>query len=59
MSTWKEVNRVCVRVGEVQASQHCGLQIIVHPDHLEELTSLYERSGATDELIELMEQGLG
>jgi clathrin heavy chain len=59
VSTWKEVNRVCVRVGEFKLARIAGLQIIVHPDHLEELTSLYERSGATDELIELMEQGLG
>ena len=59
VSTWKEVNRVCVRAGEFKLARIAGLQIIVHPDHLEELTSLYERSGATDELIELMEQGLG
>ena len=43
---------VCVRVGEFKLARIAGLQIIVHPDHLEELTSLYEQSGATDELIE-------
>ena len=30
-------------VGEFKLARIAGLQIIVHPDHLEELTSLYER----------------
>jgi len=59
VSTWKEVNRVCVRAGEFRLARVAGLQIIVHPDHLEELTQLYERAGQPDELIQLMEQGLG
>jgi clathrin heavy chain len=59
VSTWKEVNRVCVRVGEFKLARVAGLQIIVHPDHLEELTLLYERAGQPMELIQLMEQGLG
>ena len=59
VSTWKEVNRVCVQVGEFRLARVAGLQIIVHPDHLEELTLLYERAGQPMELIQLMEQGLG
>ncbi|KAH8049268.1 hypothetical protein JL720_15657 [Aureococcus anophagefferens] len=59
VSTWKEVNRVCVQVGEFCLARVAGLQIIVHPDHLEELTLLYERAGQPMELIQLMEQGLG
>jgi clathrin heavy chain len=31
----------------------------VHPDHLEELILHYERAGHPNELIQLMEQGLG
>lgn len=36
-----------------------GLQIIVHPDHLEELISQYEKFGFFDELMTLLDQGLG
>jgi hypothetical protein len=37
----------------------CGLHIIVHPDHLEELIGHYERAGKSAELMQLLEQGLG
>ena len=37
----------------------CGLHIIVHPDHLEELIQTYEDVGQPIELITVMEQGLG
>lgn len=57
--TWKEVNAACVEAGEFRLAQVCGLHIIVSPDHLEELLYHYERHGHTDELISLMEQGLG
>jgi clathrin heavy chain len=57
--TWKEVNLACLRAGEFRLANVCGLHIIVHPDHLEELISHYERAGRSTELIQLMEQGLG
>jgi len=59
VSTWKEVNKACVKAEEFRLARIAGLQIIVHPDHLEELTLLYEREGQPLELIQLMEQGLG
>ena len=59
VSTWKEVNRACVHAGEFRLAGIAGLHIIVHPDHLEELTLLYESEGHPQELIQLMEQGLG
>ena len=59
VSTWKEVNATCVSAGEFRLAGICGLHIIVHPDHLEELISHYERLGHSAELIKLMEQGLG
>ncbi|KAJ8601991.1 hypothetical protein CTAYLR_002731 [Chrysophaeum taylorii] len=59
VSTWKEVNKACVKADEFRLARVAGLQIIVHPDHLEELTLLYEREGQPMELIQLMEQGLG
>jgi clathrin heavy chain len=59
ITTWKEVNLACLRAGEYNLAKDCGLKIIVHPDHLEELIAHYEKSGKSVELIELMEQGLG
>jgi clathrin heavy chain len=59
ISTWKEVNLSCLRSEEFRLANICGLHIIVHPDHLEELIGHYERAGRSTELIQLMEQGLG
>ncbi|KAF1331725.1 Clathrin heavy chain, partial [Globisporangium splendens] len=59
VGTWKEVNYACVDVGEFRLAGLCGLHIMVHPDHLEELILHYERRGHSTELLKLMEQGLG
>mmetsp|Transcript_15803 Transcript_15803/g.20869 ORF Transcript_15803/g.20869 Transcript_15803/m.20869 type:complete len:1733 (+) Transcript_15803:212-5410(+) len=59
VSTWKEVNIACVKAKEFRLAAMCGLHIIVHPDHLEEIILHYERSGFPEELINLMESGLG
>lgn len=59
MRTWKEVNAACVEAHEFRLAQICGLSIIVSPDDLEELIEHYERFGHFEELIKLMEQGLG
>lgn len=59
IATWKAVNRACIKAGEFRLANICGLRIIVHPDHLEELILEYERAGHPNELIQLMEQGLG
>lgn len=59
ISTWKEVNLACLRANEFRLANICGLHIIVHPDHLEELIGHYERAGRANELMQLMEQGLG
>eukprot|EP00981_Chlorochromonas_danica_P008853 scaffold2320_cov168-Ochromonas_danica.AAC.5 len=57
--TWKEVCLACLKAEEFRLANICGLHIIVHPDHLEELIGHYERAGRSTELIQLMEQGLG
>jgi len=57
--TWKEVNLACLIASEFRLANICGLHIIVHPDHLEELIGHYERAGRSTELIQMMEQGLG
>ncbi|KAG1708834.1 hypothetical protein DVH05_022455 [Phytophthora capsici] len=59
VGTWKEVNYACVDVNEFRLAGLCGLHIIVHPDHLEELILHYEKRGHSTELLKLMEQGLG
>ena len=59
ITTWKEVNLACLRAEEFRLANICGLHIIVHPDHLEELIMHYEKAGRSAELMQLMEQGLG
>lgn len=56
---WKEVNIACVNAREFRLAQICGLNLIVHAEELSELTSLYERLGYFEELIQLFEAGLG
>jgi len=57
--TWKEVNAACIKAGEFRLAQLAGLHIIVSPDHLEELIHSYEEAGHWEELIKLLEQGVG
>lgn len=57
--TWKEVNLSCVKHKEFRLAQICALHIIVNPDELEELISSYEQFGHFDEVISVMEAGLG
>lgn len=59
VSTWKEVSKACVANSEFRLASMCGMHIIVHPDHLEELITLYERAGHPTELISMLEQGCG
>lgn len=55
---WKEVCFACVRAGEFKTATNCGMSIIIHPDHLEDLIEYYEKFGYNDELIQLLEQGM-
>jgi len=59
ISTWKEVNAVCLQAQEFRLAGVCGLKIIVQPDHLEELIQRYEVAGHPTELMTLLEQGKG
>mmetsp|Transcript_77481 Transcript_77481/g.134401 ORF Transcript_77481/g.134401 Transcript_77481/m.134401 type:complete len:1720 (-) Transcript_77481:143-5302(-) len=56
--TWKEVNIACVAAQQFRCAQIAGMHIIVHPDHLEELISNYEKQGFFEELIALLDSGL-
>merc|ERR1719506_2577316 len=57
--TWKEVNASCVEHKEFRLAQICALHIIVNPDELEELIGSYEKFGHFEEVIAVMEAGLG
>eukprot|EP00397_Hematodinium_sp_SG-2012_P000429 GEMP01000429.1.p1 GENE.GEMP01000429.1~~GEMP01000429.1.p1 ORF type:complete len:1703 (+),score=505.89 GEMP01000429.1:149-5257(+) len=57
--TWREVNIACVEAEEFRFAQIAAMHIIVHPDHLEELIMNYERHGYFEELMSLLDSGLG
>ncbi|KAI3793232.1 hypothetical protein L1987_35848 [Smallanthus sonchifolius] len=57
--TWKEVCFACVDAEEFRLAQICGLNIIVQVDDLEEVSEYYQHRGCFNELISLMESGLG
>ena len=56
---WKQVNEACVAKKEFRLAQICGLHLIVHAEELQDLVKQYERGGYFDELIALLEAGLG
>lgn len=55
----RQVCYACVDEKEFRLAQLCGLAIIVNADELEEVSEFYERKGHFDELIALMESGIG
>ncbi|KAK3077093.1 hypothetical protein LTS18_011230, partial [Coniosporium uncinatum] len=56
---WKQVNEACVAKKEFRLAQICGLNLIVHAEELSDLVRQYEHNGYFDELISLLEAGLG
>ncbi|KAF9584414.1 hypothetical protein BGW38_006556 [Lunasporangiospora selenospora] len=56
---WKDVNAACIERKEFRLAQVCGLALVVHPEELEDLIQLYESQGYFDELMSLLEAGLG
>jgi clathrin heavy chain len=59
IKVWKQVNEACVAKKEFRLAQICGLNLIVHAEELTDLVKQYERNGYFDELISLLEAGLG
>jgi clathrin heavy chain len=49
----------CVRAKEFKSATQCGLNVIVLPDHIEDVIQFYEKFGYSEELIGLLEQGTG
>lgn len=56
---WRQVNEACVAKKEFRLAQICGLNLIVHAEELADLVKQYERNGYFDELISVLEAGLG
>ncbi|KAJ8099651.1 hypothetical protein POJ06DRAFT_114030 [Lipomyces tetrasporus] len=59
VKVWKQVNAACIAKKEFRLAQICGLNLIVHAEELQDLVRTYENNGYFDELIGLLEQGLG
>lgn len=59
VKVWRQVNEACIAKKEFRLAQICGLNLIVHAEELSELVKQYERNGYFDELIALLEAGLG
>lgn len=59
IKVWKQVHEACVEKKEFRLAQICGLNLIVDAEQLQNLVKDYERNGYFDELISLLEQGLG
>jgi len=59
IKVWNEVHGACVDKKEFRLAQICGLNLIVDAEQLQALVKQYERNGYFDELISLLEQGLG
>ncbi|KAJ5389520.1 clathrin heavy chain [Penicillium cataractarum] len=59
VKVWKQVNEACVDKKEFRLAQICGLNLIVHAEELQALVRQYERNGYFDELISVLEAGLG
>jgi len=55
---WKAVCFACVRAKEFRTALLCGMNLVIHPDHLEDLIAHYEKFGYAQELMQLLEQGL-
>ena len=49
----------CVEAKEFKLAAVAGMNIIIHPDHLDDLIKHYEEYGYPDEMISLLETGLG
>jgi len=56
---WKQVNAACIDKNEFRLAQICGLNLIVHAEELQSIVRLYENRGHFEELMNLLEAGLG
>jgi clathrin heavy chain len=59
VKVWRQVHEACVAKKEHRLAQIAGLNLIVHAEELADLVKQYEREGYFEELISLLEAGLG
>ncbi|KAI1110847.1 clathrin heavy chain-like protein [Nemania sp. NC0429] len=59
IKVWNQVHGACVAKKEFRLAKICGLNLIVDAEQLQALVKQYEYEGYFDELIDLLEQGLG
>jgi clathrin heavy chain len=57
--TWKELCIACVEATEYKLAAVAGMNIIIHHDHLEDIIQRYEEYGVAEEMISLLETGMG
>lgn len=56
VKTWKEIVFACVEVKEYKLAAVAGTQVVLIPDHLEEMVQFYELNNAPEEMINVLEQ---
>ena len=56
--TWKELCMACVEATEYKLAAVAGMNIIIHPDHLEDLIAHYEEHDVPEEMIALLQNGM-
>lgn len=56
---WKELCMACVAAQEYKLANAAAMNIIIHPDELEGLIKHYESLGVVNEMINLLETGVG
>jgi clathrin heavy chain len=59
VKVWKQVHEACVQKKEFRLAQICALNLIVHAEELADLVKQYEHEGYFEELISVLEAGLG
>eukprot|EP00918_Siedleckia_nematoides_P026592 GHVU01057408.1.p1 GENE.GHVU01057408.1~~GHVU01057408.1.p1 ORF type:complete len:636 (-),score=164.75 GHVU01057408.1:327-2234(-) len=58
-NTWVEICSACVEAEEYRNAHLAGLNIVSQPDHLDSVVVLYEQKGLKEELLQLLEAGIG
>lgn len=59
IKVWREVHNACVAKKEFRLASICGLNLVVVAEELADLVKQYEREGLFEELLSLLEAGLG
>ena len=58
VKTWKEIVYASVEDKEFKLAAQAGIQVVLTPDHLEEVVQFYELHEASEEMIAILEQAV-